>query len=520
MVDIFSCLKGLQYTPKPKRALINTLDESDSKKQKFSVPAVRNSRIHSTYEIPLSELPAGWETSEWMTQFTVQPAEAKGFRKEPSPPFHVYEMTEEKLLLPRFRGTELFGPAETDARSSGEGMMVGSSFNGSLRENQVNPCTLVVNSLLKSGGATLVLPCGQGKTVSSIYIAMHPEIMRRTLVLVAKKRLMDQWIQEIPKFSTSTAPIGAIQGDRFETDGCDFVVGTIQTILSKERGFVESHFDQFGTVIVDEAHHIAARSFSRVMRLMGAKHVMALSATPDRQDGLGFLIHWLLGPVACDRRRKVGDDKVEVEMITYTRGKEEEITYKDGRIGHASMINNLAKDETRTDLIVERLEKLFAPNMPRRNVLVLTGRRKHAESMMYGFFQKAPNVETGIMLGGMRQENLDAAQRMPVIFSTYTMWSEGIDEPRLDTLILATPMSNIEQSVGRILRKNPNKCRPLIIDIVDPFSIFQNQAWKRKAFYKKLGYWINRTTDVEKIETYEAPIDNIFQLPESTNSMK
>jgi len=112
----------------------------------------------------------------------------------------------------------------------------------------------------------------------------------------------------------------------------------------------------------------------------------------------------------------------------------------------------------------------------------------------------------------MSQEELDAAQRMPVIFSTYDMWSEGLDEPRLDTLILDAPKSDIEQSVGRILRKHSTKCQQLIIDIIDPFSIFQNQAWKRKNFYKKLGYSITYTKDIEMENNNQELFHDIFLL--------
>ena len=535
--EIFSCLNGLKYVEsKDSQETAQNLQElqkrkrprdfknlqhfqSATKKQKESivlgeleVPKVRNTQIYSTYEIPLSELPKNWEQSQWMSQFTIQPKESKGFKKDPTPPFPVYKVVNNKLCIPRFRGIELFGPAQINSCSAGEPMSEGSSFKGNLRPHQVEPCTLTVNNLLKNGGATLILPCGQGKTVSSIYISRHPKIRRRTLVIVTKTRLMTQWITEIPKFSNSNAPIGLIQGNQFKTDGCDFVVGSIQTIISKRRSFHTKDFDQFGTVIVDEAHHISARSFSQVMQLMGAKFVLALTATPDRKDGLGFLIHWLLGPVSCDRRRKVGEDKVEVQMITYTRGNEKEIRYKDDRIGYAQMVNNLLKDKIRTKLIVEKMSELFDRNKPIRNILVMTTRRNHAKSLLSLFSKKVPWINVGLMLGRMSQEELDAAQRMPVIFSTYDMWSEGLDEPRLDTLILAAPKSDIEQSVGRILRKHSTKCQQLIIDIIDPFSIFQNQAWKRKNFYKKLGYSITYTKDIEMENNNQELFHDIFLL--------
>ena len=68
------------------------------------------------------------------------------------------------------------------------------------------------------------------------------------------------------------------------------------------------------------------------------------------------------------------------------------------------------------------------------------------------------------------------------------MCSEGYDNKNLDTLIMATSKSNIEQSVGRVLRKKVYDVEPLVVDIVDNFSAFKNQARKRKVFYKRSGY--------------------------------
>jgi superfamily II DNA or RNA helicase len=87
----------------------------------------------------------------------------------------------------------------------------------------------------------------------------------------------------------------------------------------------------------------------------------------------------------------------------------------------------------------------------------------------------------------MKQKDLDISETKPIILGTFSMSSEALDIPELNTLFMTTPKSNIEQSVGRILRKTHN-VRPLIIDIKDDFIPFKNQANKRKTFYKKNKY--------------------------------
>jgi superfamily II DNA or RNA helicase len=96
-------------------------------------------------------------------------------------------------------------------------------------------------------------------------------------------------------------------------------------------------------------------------------------------------------------------------------------------------------------------------------------------------------VDAGLYLGGMKQATRTDSVTKSVIIGTYQASGEGFDVPDLDTLILSTPKSDVEQAVGRILRK-VNKNEPVVIDIVDMFSIFKGQYYKRRRFYKKCEY--------------------------------
>jgi superfamily II DNA or RNA helicase len=89
----------------------------------------------------------------------------------------------------------------------------------------------------------------------------------------------------------------------------------------------------------------------------------------------------------------------------------------------------------------------------------------------------------GIYYGGMKQENLKKSNECRIILATYQMAAEGYDNPALDTLILASPKCNVEQGVGRILRRK-NENAALVIDINDCISIFNNWNRKRQLFYK------------------------------------
>ena len=103
---------------------------------------------------------------------------------------------------------------------------------------------------------------------------------------------------------------------------------------------------------------------------------------------------------------------------------------------------------------------------------------------------------TSKYVGGMKQEKLDIAEDADIIFSTYTMSSEALDISSLNAVVLSTSRRNVEQSVGRILRKQQGHlAQPLIIDIVDNLPVFVKQGYARKSYYKKI-------TNINNIKSY------------------
>ena len=100
----------------------------------------------------------------------------------------------------------------------------------------------------------------------------------------------------------------------------------------------------------------------------------------------------------------------------------------------------------------------------------------------------------GYYVGGRKYEELNKSEdNFDIVLGTFSMASEGMDIPKLDTIILASPKSDIVQSIGRILRKKleDRVYIPLVIDINDMFSMFLNQNKKRLTYYKKCKYNIN-----------------------------
>ena len=453
---------------------------------------VKAAILGAWYAVPLEALRPKWEQREWFTKMHVTP---KGGNKygacaTEDQSFWLHARSPKFLYLPRFYGQSVFVADKVkDIRWEGQPLAQECAFTSQLRPAtketpaQQEAADQVLHELRRTGGAMLELPCGFGKTVVSLYIAAS--LGRRTLVVVNTTTLLEQWVERIQQFLPAAA-VGVVVQDRVQVDN-DVVVCMLQTLRSRKYG--PDVLQGFGTVILDEAHHIAAREFSKIMRLLPCRYVLGLSATPDRNDGLGFVLNWLMGKTAYTAKRVANSD-VTVRMIKYTQGFQGEIMYKNGQIGSARMLTTLSKDPKRTVLMVDTLHKVLVDE-PDRQVLVLSDRRELLRDLNTQL--SALGYETQIMVGGSTtKKKKELNVRAHVLLSTYPFCAEGFDQPWRDTLVLATPRSNIEQSLGRILRKHAHKKQPLVLDFVDPFSIFFGMQRKRHKFYKSLGYSVEQ----------------------------
>lgn len=117
------------------------------------------------------------------------------------------------------------------------------------------------------------------------------------LVLVHRQQLLDQWIDRLSSFlNTSPAAIGRIGG------GCRKPGGVVHVALVQRlvrKGAVDDAFAEYGHLIVDECHHLSARSIEQVARRTKARFVGGLSATVTREDSHHPIIFGQCGPIRC-----------------------------------------------------------------------------------------------------------------------------------------------------------------------------------------------------------------------------
>jgi superfamily II DNA or RNA helicase len=440
--------------------------------------------------------------------------------------FPAYRESDKKLYVPRYYGEQLFGkPNETKIT---EGTDIILEFQGSLRPAQEPVVKAYLDKVLSNnsasvsdsasnnsggGGGLLELPCGFGKTSISLYILS--KLKKKALVIVHKEFLMNQWIERIQQF-LPTAKIGKIQGQIIDIEGKDIVIGMLQSLSMKD--YPASLFDSFGFTIIDEVHHISSEVFSCALFKLVTKYMLGLSATMERSDGTTRVFKMFLGDVVYKQERSK-DEEVIVRGITYQTNDDEynelELDFR-GKPASSKMLSKICNYNRRSEFILKVLDDMIKEN-PKQQIMIIASYRN-----ILNYFYEAINhkqiATVGFYVGGMKEAALKQTEEKQVVLATYSMAAEGLDIKTLTTLIMATPMTKIEQSVGRILRQK-HENPPIVVDIIDTHSNFQNQWLKRRRFFKTQNYKIIQTasstytTDVSKWKTTFTPSLNKTDTP-------
>jgi superfamily II DNA or RNA helicase len=401
--------------------------------------------------------------------------------------FPAYRESSNKMYVPHYYGIEHFGTPKEYKIS--EGLDINLEFNGVLRELQEKVVNTYISHVKKVnfGGGLLELPCAFGKTVLAINIISC--LKKKTFIIVHKEFLMNQWIERIQQFLPK-ARIGKIQGQIIDIDDKDIVIGMLQSLSMKE--YPSSVFESFGLTIIDEVHHISSEVFSNALFKLVTKYMLGLSATMERKDGTTHVFKMFLGDVIFKGKRDEERDVI-VRAIEYQVEDDDFNEVKTdfrGKPAYSSMISKLCEYNRRSEFILKILSDMIQENNNQQ--IMILAHNKNLLKYLYDAIMHRNIATVGYYVGGMKESALKESETKKVVIATYAMAAEGLDIKTLTTLFMVTPKTDIEQSVGRILREKHSN--PIVVDIVDSHDLFKNQWRKRKTFYKKENYKIIYTT--------------------------
>jgi superfamily II DNA or RNA helicase len=281
----------------------------------------------------------------------------------------------------------------------------------------------------------------------------------------------------------------------------------IQTICL--RDYAVDAFSGYGFTIFDECHHLGAQHFSGVLRKIQTPHMLGLSATPKRDDGLTKVFEYYLGKPVYEEKVREPDSTVQVRALWYQN---EDPAYAippvdwRGELVTARLMTQVVSCEPRTALIIQQV--LDLAKEPKRKILVLSERRGHLEAIEAGL----KGLVKGYYVGGMKQVDLDKnAELCQVLLATYAMASEAMNIKALNAMIMASPRKKVEQSTGRILRVRPSErvVVPLIVDIVDVHPMYRGQWKKRLTYYRACAYSL-KTEGMGEVA--EVAVDSVAEV--------
>lgn len=348
----------------------------------------------------------------------------------------------------------------------------------------------------KTGGMLNAVP-GWGKTYFGCLLAQRLQLP--TLVMVHKEFLRDQWMESMlgtphlqpgqPGYRIASVPnakVGFVQGSQLDYQGKHFVVAMMQTLASRADTLPLDFYNHFGLVIVDECHRIGAATWAPLMSRFPAKYRLGLSATIRRKDGTEAVFAHQLGQILY--RAESVRLPVRVRIIETMFQVHPSPRLNPDLISEALLLRFMCAHKGRNSIIVEQILQAVQKG---RKCLVLSKRVEHLkvleEMTRAAWVGPGPGPTTGQYVGGMSKAEYAASVDAQVIFATAQLVQEGFDVPSLDTLFLTTPMSDVEQAVGRIQRDFNGKKDPVVVDFRDPqVKLCVRQAKSRDKLYSKI----------------------------------
>ncbi len=398
--------------------------------------------------------------------------------------FTLLERDEQTLWLPRGMGGELKKwlkaqwperAVQVEDQRSQPALSQPFALQVQLRDYQV--AAVERAALLRDG--VVVSPTGSGKTVMAM--GLVAKLQTPALILVHNRLLLEQVCEAAQRcLGIQAGVVGAGQ-----SDVRPLTVATIQTLMRRDLSELA---DQFGLVILDEAHHCPAPTFTEVLQQFNARWRIGLTATPERKDRLHPLMYASLGPELLRMRPA---EMLAIGSLSASRVTPVQTTFAGGRLtDHSEMMSALASHPQRNREITDAVVATRGARS-----LVLVERVEHCHALAETLRERGVTAWglSGRVDSAQRQETI-ALLKGPaggVLVATTSLVGEGFDCPALDTLYLAVPSANaarVTQALGRVLRPHDGKLQARVYDFVDVATPGLARSWPaRLRVYRQHG---------------------------------
>lgn len=388
-----------------------------------------------------------------------------------------------------------------DYRKKGRPIRV--SFNGDLRTQQ----DLAAHRLLAYDHGVLSAATAFGKTVVCSYLIAERKV--NTLILLQSKDLLEQWMDELNRFLTIDEEPPIYKTKTGKEKRRDSVIGILHSSKNTLTGIVDvamigsmyskgkfnERMNSYGMVIMDECHHCGSNTSVEVMKKVNARYVYGVTATPKRGDNLEKIIYMLLGPIRHSYTAKERAAEQGIGHYVYPRYTRV-IDINESRNDINAAYSLISESSVRNDMILEDTRACVEDG---RTPVILTKYKEHAK---YLYDRLKPDADFVFILYGDNSDKENSEIRkclkeVPkdqslILIATGQKIGEGFDYPRLDTLMLAAPVSysgRLEQYIGRLNRDFEGKKEVIVYDYIDShIRFFDNMYAKRLRTYKRTGF--------------------------------
>ena len=378
-----------------------------------------------------------------------------------------YQEDKNHWIVPRFY--PLAKKLQIEKEIVTEGQVIDIEDSIDFRDDLQEKAYRFLTNLLTTG-KILKAPPGFGKTVITIKALSHLKL--KPLIIVPSVKLALQWRERFIQFTNLTEDDFYIASGILDDGILDakVVIALVQTLTSRFcKQDPEIHKlmfkANFGVTVFDECHtSVPTQKFHLANGLVYSKHVWGLSATPFKSDRRTKIIYYHLGFDLFDEADYQMKPKIiEIEFDSMIPAKTKKWICWNNTFSFTRYLKKLYDSEVFKKLLLAIIRKLYQQN---RNILILVKFVKSVDE-----FAKLIENELGVKVGRFYAGQPNDELQHQIIVATKDSFKEGIDVPKLDTLIFADLIGGnrtaIEQVVGRILRKHENKQKPLAIFFAD-----------------------------------------------------